>query len=78
MKSDAIKLFFVLVVTQIGRQRLSYKLNLKAQWVLKGWATNGIWRTCTAHIQVRPLRNGKRNGRLSEPHSMRGLGFSAC
>ena len=78
MKSDAIKLFFVLVVTQIGRQRLSYKLNLKAQWVLKRWATNGIWRTCTAHIQVRPLRNGKRNGRLSEPHSMRGLGFFAC
>ena len=45
---------------------------------LKRWATNGIWRTCTAHIQVRPLRNGKRNGRLSEPHSMRGLGFFAC
>lgn len=78
MKSDAIKLFFVLGVTQIGRRRLSYKLNLKAQWVLKRWATNGIWRTYTAHIQVRPLRNGKRNGRLSEPHSMRGLGFSAC
>ena len=78
MKSDAIKLFFVLGVTQIGRRRLSYKLNLKAQWVLKRWATNGIWRTCTAHIQVRPLRNGKRNGRLSEPHSMRGLGFFAC
>lgn len=78
MKSDAIKLFFVLGVTQIGRQRLSYKLNLKVQWVLKGWATDGIWRACTAHIQVRPLRNGKRNGRLSEPHSMRGLGFFAC
>ena len=38
MKSDAIKLFFVLGVTQIGRRRLSYKLNLKAQWVLKRWA----------------------------------------
>ena len=58
MKSDAIKPFFVLGVTQIGRQRLSYKLNLKAQWVLKRWATNGIWRACAAHIQVRPLRNG--------------------
>ncbi len=62
MKSDAIKLFFVLGVTQIGRQRLSYKLNLKAQWVLKGWATNGIWRACAAHIQVRPLRNGCSTG----------------
>ena len=45
---------------------------------LKRWATDGIWRACAAHIQVRPLRNGKRNGRLSEPHSMRGLGFFAC
>ena len=78
MKSDAIKLFFVLGVTQIGRRRLSYKLNLKAQRVLKRWATNGIWSACAAHIQVRPLRNGKRNGRLSEPHSMRCLGFFAC
>lgn len=58
MKSDAIKLFFVLGVTQIGLRRLSYKLNLKAQRGLKRWATNGIWRACTAHIQVRPLRNG--------------------
>ena len=58
MKSDAIKPFFVLGVTQIGRRRLSYKLNLKAQWVLKRWATNGIWHACAAHIQVRPLRNG--------------------
>ena len=58
MKSDAIKLFFVLGVTQIGRRRLSYKLNLKVQRGLKRWATNGIWRACTAHIQVRPLRNG--------------------
>ncbi len=58
MKSDAIKLFFVLGVTQIGRRRLSYKLNLKAQWVLKRWATNGIWSACAAHIQVRPLRKG--------------------
>ena len=58
MKSDAIKPFFVLGVTQIGHQRLSYKLNLKVQWVLKRWATNGIWRACAAHIQVRPLRNG--------------------
>gem|GEM_PF-3395172 len=33
MKSDAIKLFFVLGVTQIGRQRPSYKLNLKVQRV---------------------------------------------
>lgn len=58
MKSDAIKLLFVLCLTQIDHQRLSYKLNLKAQWVLKRWATNGIWRACAAHIQVRPLRNG--------------------
>lgn len=58
MKSDAIKLFFVLGVTQIGRRRLSYKLNLKVQWGLKRWATDGIWRACAAHIQVRPLRNG--------------------
>lgn len=58
MKSDAIKLFFVLGVTQIGRRRLSYKLNLKVQRGLKRWATDGIWRACTAHIQVRPLRNG--------------------
>ena len=33
MKSDAIKPFFVLGVTQIGRRRLSYKLYLKAQRV---------------------------------------------
>lgn len=58
MKSDAIKPFFVVGVTQIGRRRLSYKLNLKAQRGLKRWATDGIWSTCAAHIQVRPLRNG--------------------
>ena len=58
MKSDAIKLFFVLGVTQIGRRRLSYKLNLKVQRGLKRWATDGIWRASTAYIQVRPLRNG--------------------
>lgn len=62
MKSDAIKPFFVLGVTQIGRRRLSYKLNLKAQWVLKGWATNGIWHACAGYIQTHPLRNGCSTG----------------
>ena len=31
MKSDAIKLLFVLCLTEIGHQRLAYKLYLKAQ-----------------------------------------------
>lgn len=38
MKSDAIKLLFVLCLTQIDHQRLSYKLYLKAQ---KGFKTMG-------------------------------------